>query len=33
MDTFKDKQHLDEMWLKGVVPWGVWRKVPKPAAG
>src|SRR4051812_22965357 len=26
MDTFKDKQGLDEMYAKGRAPWEVWRK-------
>jgi glucose-1-phosphate cytidylyltransferase len=25
MDTFKDKQRLDELYLKGNAPWEVWR--------
>jgi NDP-sugar pyrophosphorylase family protein len=26
MDTFKDKQHFDELYSKGKAPWEVWRK-------
>jgi glucose-1-phosphate cytidylyltransferase len=26
MDTFKDKQMLDEMHSKGEAPWEVWKK-------
>jgi hypothetical protein len=26
MDTFKDKQHFDELYAKGRAPWEVWRK-------
>jgi hypothetical protein len=26
MDTFKDKQGLDELYSKGKAPWEVWRK-------
>jgi hypothetical protein len=26
MDTFKDKQGLDELYAKGRAPWEVWRK-------
>ena len=25
MDTFKDKQELDDMYAKGNAPWEVWR--------
>jgi glucose-1-phosphate cytidylyltransferase len=25
MDTFKDKQHLDELYARGKAPWEVWR--------
>ena len=25
MDTFKDKQHFDELYSKGTAPWEVWR--------
>ena len=24
MDTFKDKQHLDDLYAKGKAPWQVW---------
>ena len=26
MDTFKDKQLLDEIYSKGNAPWEVWKK-------
>jgi glucose-1-phosphate cytidylyltransferase len=26
MDTFKDKQHFDDLYAKGRAPWEVWRK-------
>jgi glucose-1-phosphate cytidylyltransferase len=26
MDTYKDKQTLDEAYAKGKAPWEVWRK-------
>jgi len=26
MDTFKDKQHFDDLYSKGRAPWEVWRK-------
>jgi glucose-1-phosphate cytidylyltransferase len=33
MDTFKDKQRLDEVNAKGDCPWAVWRSdPPRPAA-
>ncbi|MDB5296227.1 MAG: Nucleoside-diphosphate-sugar pyrophosphorylase family protein [Phycisphaerales bacterium] len=33
MDTFKEKQVLEDVWLKGKAPWEVWkRKGPKAAA-
>ena len=25
MDTFKDKQHLDEIYAKGNAPWEIWK--------
>ena len=25
MDTFKDKQILDDMYARGVAPWEVWK--------
>lgn len=30
MDTFKDKQHFDDLYARGAAPWEVWRK---PAPG
>jgi glucose-1-phosphate cytidylyltransferase len=30
MDTFKDKQTLDEAYIKGNAPWEVWKKMPQP---
>ena len=33
MDTFKDKQRLDDMNAQGDCPWEVWRTAPgRPAA-
>lgn len=29
MDTFKDKQHLDEMYARGDAPWEVWKTTGK----
>ena len=26
MDTFKDKQQLERLYLAGVAPWEVWRR-------
>jgi glucose-1-phosphate cytidylyltransferase len=26
MDTFKDKQRLDDLYASGKMPWGVWKK-------
>ena len=26
MDTFKDKQHLEDLYARGKAPWEVWRK-------
>jgi glucose-1-phosphate cytidylyltransferase len=32
MDTFKDKQHLDQLYARGNAPWEVWKNgVGKPA--
>lgn len=28
MDTFKDKQHLDELYARGSAPWEIWRNSP-----
>ncbi len=25
MDTFKDKEHLDDMYARGHAPWELWR--------
>jgi hypothetical protein len=33
MDTFKDKQGLDELYSKGRAPWEVWRKDVQAADG
>ena len=27
MDTFRDKQELDELWASGQAPWEVWKCV------
>jgi glucose-1-phosphate cytidylyltransferase len=26
MDTFKEKQHLDDLYTRGAAPWEVWKK-------
>jgi glucose-1-phosphate cytidylyltransferase len=31
MDTFKDKQALDDLHASGAAPWEVWRRSPRPA--
>jgi len=31
MDTFKDKQVLDEMYARGHAPWEVWKQAPSAA--
>jgi glucose-1-phosphate cytidylyltransferase len=31
MDTFKDKQYLDDLYASGEAPWEVWRNGSKPA--
>jgi|SRR5215813_2478061 len=28
MDTFKDKQYLDDLYLRGSTPWEVWKHAP-----
>jgi glucose-1-phosphate cytidylyltransferase len=33
MDTFKDKQALDELYSKGRAPWEVWRRDAQPSEG
>jgi glucose-1-phosphate cytidylyltransferase len=33
MDTFKDKQALDELYSKGRAPWEVWRPDAQPSEG
>lgn len=30
MDTFKDKQALEELYARGDAPWEIWRKDPRP---
>jgi glucose-1-phosphate cytidylyltransferase len=30
MDTYKEKQDLDEMYERGNTPWEVWRKIIPP---
>ena len=32
MDTFKDKQRLDELYESGRPPWEIWRKIARPTA-
>jgi len=31
MDTFKDKQRLDDLYSQGNAPWEVWKNAPKSA--
>jgi len=31
MDTFKDKQHLDDLYARGAAPWEVWKTFAAPA--
>jgi glucose-1-phosphate cytidylyltransferase len=31
LDTFKDKQHLDDLYARGNAPWEVWRSETAPA--
>ena len=26
MDTFKEKQELDDLWAKGIAPWQLWKQ-------
>jgi NDP-sugar pyrophosphorylase family protein len=33
MDTFKDKQHFDELYSKGKAPWEVWLREPGSSNG
>jgi hypothetical protein len=33
MDTFKDKQHFDELYSKGKAPWEVWLRDPSMSNG
>ncbi len=33
MDTFKDKEQLEEMYSGGEAPWEVWRRDPSPRRG
>jgi glucose-1-phosphate cytidylyltransferase len=33
MDTFKDKQHFDELYAKGRAPWEVWQRDVTPLKG
>jgi len=32
MDTFKDKQRLDDLYARGDAPWEIWKQA-EPAAG
>lgn len=32
MDTFKDKQCLDELYARGTAPWEIWKRCPGPQA-
>lgn len=31
MDTFKDKQVLDDLYFQGKAPWEVWKRAPVPS--
>lgn len=31
MDTFKEKQQLEELFARGRAPWEIWREHPEPA--
>ncbi|HEX5442707.1 MAG TPA: hypothetical protein VFW87_02710, partial [Pirellulales bacterium] len=31
MDTYKEKQHLDDMYARGEAPWEVWKHAPEPS--
>ncbi len=31
MDTFKDKQLLEDLYTRGQVPWEVWKALPAAA--
>lgn len=31
MDTYKEKQHLDDMYARGEAPWEVWKHTPEPS--
>src|SRR5262245_2240053 len=33
MDTFKDKQLLEDLYTRGEVPWEVWKAQPQPREG
>ncbi len=33
MDTFKEKQQLEDMYIRGEAPWEVWRSVKRPTRG
>ena len=33
MDTFKDKQHFDDLYAKGNAPWEVWRASARKSNG
>jgi glucose-1-phosphate cytidylyltransferase len=30
MDTFKDKQQLDDLYARGEAPWELWKSSPQP---
>lgn len=32
MDTFKERQQLEDLWSKGAAPWQVWSPAEQPAA-
>ena len=33
MDTFKERQMLDDLWTRGDAPWEVWRGAGSRASG
>jgi glucose-1-phosphate cytidylyltransferase len=33
MDTFKDKQALDDLWTSGTAPWEIWRRAAAATGG
>jgi hypothetical protein len=31
MDTFKEKQLLEDLYTRGQVPWELWKTAPRPS--